>query len=529
MQNVESVSGRTFPEQDDLYRLLVETSQDLIWAVNAKGCWTFVNRAATRRIYGREPAELIGRPFTEMQTPEQAVKDQAVFGRILSGDSFFDYETVHLHKNGSPIHLNFNAVVLRGTKGDVIGTVGTAKDITETKRLQAEAKDLNAKLQQTQKIDSLSLLAGGVAHDFNNLLVGILANSSLALFELPHGSLARKSIQAVVSAAERAGALARQMLACSGRGTFVVERLDLAFLVKDLRDLASAVASKNAVISFNVDADVMLVEADASQIRQVIINLIMNASDALRGRAGLITVTAGCMQADREYLRNTYVDDHIKAGPYFFVDISDTGCGMTSATATRIFEPFYSTKGPSHGLGLAAVLGILRSHGGAIHVESEVGRGSTFRILLPAIPGSVNALPPVNEASRECDDFGHDAGTVLVVDDEEIVRATTRGVLEHAGFQVLIANDGDSALEIFREQHERIGAVLLDLSMPNLSGEATLRELQRIDPKVRVVLTSGYSEPETAERFAILGVANFLRKPSTATEMSACVRRVLRR
>ena len=529
MQNVDSLTERTFLEQDQLYRVLVETSQDLIWAVNEKGCWTFVNRTATLRIYGREPAELIGRPFTEMLTPEQAVRDQAVFSRLLSGDSLFDYETEHLHKNGSPIYLSFNAVVLRDAKGNVVGTVGTAQDITEKKRLETERKDLNTKLQQTQKIDSLSLLAGGVAHDFNNLLVGILANSSLALLQLPHEPLARKSIQAVISAAQRAGDLARQMLACSGRGTFVVERLDLAFLINDLRGLASAVASKNAVISFNVDADVMLVEADATQIRQVIMNLIINASDALGGRAGLITLTAGCMQADREYLRSTYVDDHIKAGPYVFVDICDTGCGMTSATAARIFEPFYSTKGPSHGLGLAAVLGILRSHSGAIHVESEVGRGSTFRILLPAIRGSVNALPPVNEASRECDDFGHDAGTVLVVDDEEIVRATTRSVLEHAGFQVLIANDGDSALEIFREQHERIGAVLLDLSMPNLSGEATLRELQRIDPKVRVVLTSGYSEPETAERFASLGVANFLRKPSTATEMSACVHRVLGR
>ena len=529
MQNVDSVSGRTFPEQDELYRVLVETSQDLIWAVDAKGCWTFVNRAATFRIYGREPAELIGRPFTEMQTPEQAMRDQAVFDRILKGDSFFDYETVHRHKNGSAIHLNFNAVVLRDTKGNVKGTVGTAKDITENKRLQNEGRDLNAKLQQTQKMESLSLLAGGVAHDFNNLLVGILGNSSLALLQLPDDSLARESIKAVLGAAQRAGDLARQMLACSGRGTFVVERLDLAFLIKDLRDLASAVASKNAVISFNVDADVMLVEADATQIRQVLMNLIINASDALEGRAGLITVAAGCMQADREYLRNTYFDDHIKAGPYVFVDISDTGCGMTSATATRIFEPFYSTKGPSHGLGLAAVLGILRSHHGAIKLTSEVGRGSTFRILLPAILGSVNALPPVNEASPERADVGHGAGTVLVVDDEEIVRVTTRSVLEHAGFQVLIANDGASALEIFRAQHERIGAVLLDLSMPNLSGEATLRELQRIDPKVRVVLTSGYSEPETTERFASLGVANFLRKPSTAKEMSACVHRVLRR
>ena len=238
MQNVDSVSGRTFPEQDELYRLLVETSQDLIWAVDAKGCWTFVNLAATFRIYGREPAELIGRPFTEMQTPEQAMRDQAVFDRILKGDSFFDYETVHRHKNGSAIHLNFNAVVLRDTKGNVKGTVGTAKDITENKRLQNEGRDLNAKLQQTQKMESLSLLAGGVANDFNNLLVGILGNSSLALLQLPDDSLARESIKAVLGAAQRAGDLARQMIACSGRGTFVVERLDLAFLIKDLRDLA---------------------------------------------------------------------------------------------------------------------------------------------------------------------------------------------------------------------------------------------------------------------------------------------------
>ncbi len=511
-------------QSEERYRDLVETSQDLIWSVDAQGCWTFVNRAATRRIYGREPEELLGHPFSEFESAEQKLKDLEVFERIKAGAAHFNYETVHLHKDGRPVHLNFNAIVLRDAMGNVIGTTGTARDITERKRAEAEREELSAKLLQAQKLESLGVLAGGIAHDFNNLLVGILGNAELALMDMPSDSLERQAIESVSAAARRAADLARQMLAYSGHGTFVVESLDISRVVNEMGHLLSAVISKKAEFRIHAQADLPAIEGDATQLRQVIMNLITNASDAIGEHSGSISVTSGAMQADADYLASTYINDDLKPGTYVFVEVSDTGCGMDAATKARIFEPFFTTKFPGRGLGLSAVLGILRGHNGAIRVYSEVGRGTTIRMLLPASEAPVESAAPNHVNAPAADQAGPCQGTVLVVDDEEMIRTVTKKVLVRAGFDVITAEDGRAALDVFRERHEQIVAVLLDMTMPHLSGVETFQELRRIDPNVRVVLTSGYSEQEATQRLLGSGLAGFLQKPSTADAMIASLR-----
>ncbi|MDZ4830335.1 MAG: PAS domain S-box protein [Phycisphaerae bacterium] len=513
------------------YRDLVETSHDLIWAVDAEGCWTFLNRTATVRIFGREPEEMLGHHFAELQSPAQRAADMRVFDKILAGESYFEYATIHPHKDGSPVHLSFNAIVRRDAQGNVVGTTGTAEDITERRRAEAERELINAKLLQTQKLESLGVLAGGIAHDFNNLLVGILGNAALALMDLPPESPARAAIKGVRDASQRAAELVRQLLAYSGRGKFVVEELDLPRMIEEMVHLLSAVISKNAVLTIHASeragGRLPRIEGDATQIRQVLMNLITNASDALGDRAGAITVSTGVIDADAEYLASTYLHDDLAPGTYVYAEVRDTGSGMDAATQARIFEPFYSTKFTGRGLGLSAVLGILRGHQGAIKVESELGRGTTMTILLPAVGEQVDA-----EASRQLgpsDDRTDSATpirsqTILVVDDEEMVRDVLKSMLEHARFRIIVAVDGRSAVAQFREHHADIDAVLLDMTMPTMSGLETFEELRRIDPGVRVVLTSGYSEEDATQRFCGRGLFGFVHKPCLPQELIAMVR-----
>ncbi len=517
------------------YRDLVETSHELIWAVDAAGCWTFLNRGATLRIFGREPEEMLTHHFTESQSPEQSAKDMAVFEQILVGQSFFEYETVHLRKDGSPVHLSFNAIVRRDGDGNVLGTTGTATDITERRRVDAEREQINAKLVQTQKLESIGVLAGGIAHDFNNLLVGILGNARLALSQLPADSDARSMIEGVRDASQRAAELVRQLLAYSGRGKFVVETIDMGALAEELGSLLSAAISKNAVLSIDVASELPLIEGDATQIRQVLMNLIMNASDAIGDGHGRIMVTTGVMQASASYLASTYLHDELAPGPYVFVEVKDDGTGMDSSTMAKMFEPFFTTKFAGRGLGLSAVLGILRGHRGAMQVESEQGNGTMIRVLFPAVSARPSMMPEgAGKESRpelQALSGGVDRSeeTILVVDDEAMVRNVMQRMLEHAGFRVVSAESGVAAVALFRAQRHRLTAVLLDMTMPTMSGLETYEELRRIDADVRVVLMSGYSEEEAMRRFRGGTLAGFAHKPCSAEQLAAAMRRAIDR
>jgi CheY-like chemotaxis protein len=264
------------------------------------------------------------------------------------------------------------------------------------------------------------------------------------------------------------------------------------------------------------------VEADETQLRQIVMNLITNASDAIGARSGYITVRTGAQYADRQFLRSAYIDDELPAGLYAFVEVTDTGVGMSEETMARIFDPFFTTKFTGRGLGLAATLGIVRGHRGTIKVESTPGEGTTFRVLLPCSPAAVSGAAATGAAAPP-----RGTGTLLLVDDDPTVRQVARTMLERRGFTVLLAEDGREALELFRRDHDRITLVMLDLTMPHMGGDEAFRRMREIRPDVTGILMSGYSGHELERRFAESGLAGFVQKPFRVDEFDACLARVL--
>lgn len=387
------------------------------------------------------------------------------------------------------------------------------------------ASRLEARMLHAQKLESLGVLAGGIAHDFNNLLVGILGNVGLAVRELPPGSPAGPLLRDVQRAAGRAAELTAQMLAYAGKGHITLQPVNLNAMVAEIAGLLAAVISKKARLVTDFTANLPDVAGDATQIRQVLMNLITNASDALGDRAGTITVTTRTVQADRALLASTYVDEGLPEGRYVCLSVTDDGMGMDAATRARIFDPFFTTKFTGRGLGLAAVLGILRGHRGAIRVESEPGGGTRFTVLLPCA-GEVRASPP-SAGDSGVRRLLAGGGLVMIADDEPAVRAVAKRVLERAGYRVCTAGDGRAAVEMFAAHAAEIAVVVLDMAMPQLRGDEVIEELRRLRADVRVVLSSGFVDLERSGelqgRPGLRERVRFLPKPWTPEGLLAAV------
>jgi signal transduction histidine kinase/ActR/RegA family two-component response regulator len=415
--------------------------------------------------------------------------------------------------------------------GSIVGTTGVARDVTERKtaeqnalRAEEERRKLELSVLQAQKLESLGVLAGGIAHDFNNLLTGILANADLSLRELSPNSPARGFLEDVVLASRRAADLCHQMLAYSGKGRFVIQPISLNELVSEMGQLLSVSTSKKATLTHTLAPDLPSVMADATQIRQVVMNLITNASEALGDGEGTMALRTGALSCDRDYFADAIGDSkqHVP-GRYVFLEVSDTGAGMDAETLGRIFDPFFSTKFAGRGLGLATVLGIVRGHKGALKVFSEPGKGTTFRVLLPAHGAPAESAEAAAVAARDVS--GH--GLVLVADDEAAVLRAARRILEGAGFRVVTAGDGQEALELYQRYGREVRLVVLDMTMPHLDGEACFLALRELDPAAKIVLTSGYSEQEVLAHFVGKGLAGFVQKPYNADQLLGKIRDIL--
>ncbi|MEW6658942.1 MAG: PAS domain S-box protein [Thermodesulfobacteriota bacterium] len=396
-------------------------------------------------------------------------------------------------------------------------------DLTDRKRAEEERARLEAQMREVQKLESLGVLAGGIAHDFNNLLMAILGNADLALLALSAASPARPHVEAITRGSLRAADLCRQMLAYSGKGRFVIGRYNLSEIVQEMTRMLKVSVSKKANLRYSFAADLPAVEVDVTQMRQVIMNLIINASESLGDRNGFISVATGVMDCDRPYLSESYLDDNLPEGRYVFLEVADTGCGMDDDTRRRIFDPFFTTKFTGRGLGLAAVLGIVRGHQGAIKVYSEPGQGTTFKVLLPAVdwaPGELEASAPAGRQPLQ-------GGTILLVDDDSHVRQVVTEMLERLGFAVLTAANGREGLEVFKTNSDKITCVLLDLTMPEMAGDEMFRELRRLRKDVPVILSSGFNEQEVTQRFAGKGVAGFIQKPYTVRTLQEALSKTL--
>ena len=389
--------------------------------------------------------------------------------------------------------------------------------------IEHESRAMEAQMLKSQKLESLGVLAGGIAHDFNNLLTSVLGYASLLRMQLPQDSVGQDYLKQIDRAGSRAAELCQQMLAYSGRGRFVVEPIAPNRLVEEMAQLLATVISKKSILKFNLGVDLPTVMGDATQIRQVVMNLITNASDAIGERSGVITLTTNTIDADAKYLEAIQLVKELTPGRFVYLEVSDTGSGMDEATAARIFEPFFTTKFTGRGLGLAAVQGILRGHHGAIKVYSQPGKGSTFKVLFPANDGFEPDRPALQTISEP---FGRDRW-ILVVDDEEDIRVFARKALEAVGFRVLLATDGRDGVEQYERRGDDIAAVILDLTMPRLGGEGAFRELRQCKSEVKVILTSGFNQEEATAGFAGKGLAGFLRKPFVTQELYGLIHSVL--
>jgi len=352
---------------------------------------------------------------------------------------------------------------------------------------------------------------------------GILGGADLALNVIPPETPGRHLVEIIRKSASRATDLTNQMLAYSGHGRFRVAPLDLSALVVEMEQLLEASVSKKVVLESDLPADLPAVKADATQIRQVVMNLILNASEAIGGTKGTVSVSTRLVSLEDRGSAVEFPPDGLEPGRYVCLEVRDNGCGMDAETQAKMFDPFSTTKFQGRGLGLAAVLGIVRGHKGAIVVSSEEGRGTTICVLLPAAEGP--ALSDRDAASDR--DAWRGSGTVLVVDDEEIVRGVAREMLTERGFEVLTANDGRAGVELFKARSDDIVAVLLDLTMPEMGGEETLEAIRGIRPDAKVILSSGYAEEDLKKRFAGKGATGLLHKPFKVDALVKKLRDVL--
>lgn len=485
-----------------------------------------VNDVACSRL-GYTRKELLSMTPKEVNDPAVFSGNRAVIEKLLA-EKHALFERVHVAKDGRkiPVEINAHLFDLNGKPA----ILGIARDLTERKqaeealRLSAEENlRLQAKMLHGQKLESLGVLAGGIAHDFNNLLMSIMGNTEIALINLTDGSPARESVEKIKEVVHRASELTRQMLAYSGKGKFVIENIDLSELVENMTELLKVSIKKSIKIRYSLTRGLPMVEADATQIRQVVMNLIINASDAIGETPGVIAISTGVMECDREYLDSAEIGKELPEMTCAYIDITDNGCGMDEETKAKIFDPFFTTKFTGRGLGLAAVLGILRGHKGALKVYSKPGEGSTFRVLLPKSDKYTGTSPL---SVKKAGDW-QGRGTILLVDDDEGILSVTSAMMEGKGFSILTAKDGREGVELFRRHAGEIAAVLLDLTMPNMNGEAAFLEMKKIRGDVKAILSSGYNEEEVSSKFDSDGFAGFLQKPYTLTDLLNKFREVL--
>ena len=497
------------------------------------------------------PQEIIGK--TDYDLPwkrEESDFFRSVDRRVMDSDQaeLNIVEPVR-QAGGKEAWVQTNKVPLHDEHGEVFGVLGTYEDITERREAEqklerynqqleqlveertAEAIGLESCMQQTQRLESLGVLAGGVAHDFSNLLVGVIGNTDVALAELDEASPAVPLLKEALAAATQAGELCRQMLACANQGQLQLraEPLDLGQAVSGLKTLLRSSIPKPLNLRLQIDEETPACVADPSLLQQALLNLVTNSIESMGDKTGgMITVRTGLTECDRARLEAAWLPLELVAGSYAFIEVRDTGSGMDEETRGKIFDPFFTTKFIGRGLGLPAVYGIMRAFEGAIEVESAPKSGTCVRLLIPALHrGAAQARAPVPADVEPAVPERIEGARILIVDDEPTVRTIGRRILERAGCQVSSAKDGLEAVERFAAGHEEIDCVLLDLTMPRMGGMEALDHMLRIHPEAKIVLSTGYNVDDLPEQVLQEQLSGVLYKPYRAAELVQTVKTVL--
>jgi len=512
-------SEQALREKDAFIQALLDTSQDWIWAIDRSGNHSYDN-PAVRAILGWDPQDLEGKSTFDFIWPEDRALATDEVARCLAERRGWKGLVLRWrHRDGGFRFLESNSVPMLDPEGVIVGFRGVDRDITDRMKGAEERLELERRLLHGQKLESLGVLAGGIAHDFNNLLTAIQGNLALAQAGLSPGSPERESIEEALQASYRAADLTREMLAYSGRGRFLIDRLDVNDLVRANAALFRAAISHKVGLALCLATEPVVIEADAGQVQQVIMNLITNASEAIGDQPGRISLTTGAKEFDAAALAANLLAEKATPGRFIFVEVKDDGCGMDQNTRQRLFDPFFTTKFAGRGLGMSAVQGIMRGHKGGIMVDSVPGRGTTIKVLFPEAPvhspGSVQEPRP-HSARMPAVSFR----LALVAEDDEPVRRLVLEFFKRLGIAAVSAADGEEALAILGERRDEIDLVLLDLTMPRMDGVTAFHRMKALRPDLPVLLTSGFDEQEALQRFAGEALEGFVQKPFSLSQLT---------
>lgn len=506
-------------QSEERYRDYFENAKDAIYVHDLNGRYIMVNKAGEELIgYSRD--EIMKMRISDVVPRTYLDQIHARLKEKLTDHSLTIYEVEAIRKDGSrvPIEVSSRLIYENGVPAAV---QGSARDITERKRAEEALRASQLQLQQSQKLEAIGQLAGGVAHDFNNLLTAILGYTDLSLRRIGLESPIRRNLEETKKAAERAASLVRQLLAFSRKQILEPKVLDLNHVVEDMHKMLTRLIGENIRLATRLETELGSVKADPCQVEQIILNLVVNARDAMP-RGGKVTIETANVSIDKQ---TALKHVSVKPGDYVMLTVSDTGSGMDQETQARIFEPFFTTKevGKGTGLGLSTVYGIVKQSGGNIWVYSEAGMGTVFKVYLPridAVSGTIEKLAPETTTLRG-------SGTVLLVEDEDIVRGLTRKILMQAGYNVLDAKGGEEAIRLCRTHVGPIDLLLTDVVMPEISGKEVADRLKELRPQIRVLFMSGYTDEAIVEHGVLDANVEFIQKPFTWVRLTKKVRDVL--
>ena len=501
-------------ERAERLRVTLESIGDGIVVTDKRGHITQLNHVM-ETMSGHDRSEVLGLPaheilvFHDRRSGERLDLDPV--GQVIThGQTITMPEAMVLRRrNGGDLLVADSAAPILADGGEVLGVVMVLRDITEQESLAEQ-------LRQTQKMEAIGQLAGGVAHDFNNMLGGILGAAEMLAMDLAPEHENRSLVDMIIETTDRAADLTRKLLAFGRKRSVISTPVDIHAIVDDALALLERTVDKRIVLVKDYQTDEAMVVGDLVQLQNAVLNLAINARDAMPD-GGTLTVTTKTVDLDDTWCANSPFD--LEPGAYVVVSVQDTGSGMSHDIQQRIFEPFFTTKGEGQGtgLGLAAVYGTVVSHHGACSVYSEVGHGTVFHLYFPVAPVTARRVEVVAEALPQ------GSGCILVIDDEAMIRATADMILSQHGYEVLLAEDGEEGLDLYRQHGDRIKVVLLDMVMPKMSGNEVYRELRQIDAAAQVILSSGFSQGQRLDD----GVAGFISKPYRRQELLRTIAEVI--
>ena len=532
--NLEAVvqeRTRELEKSELRYRTFVENVNDIVFSITAEGIFTYVS-PNWQTTFGYETTDTIGRSFAPFVHPDDVARCIFALQQLFKTKvKLKDVEYRVQHKNGRWLWYSANASLVHDPENDQEIFLGIGRDISDRKKAEEEKLVLERQFLEAQKLESLGVMAGGIAHDFNNLLQSILGNIEMAL-RYTEDLSAREHISTAMIAGKHATNLTGLMLTYAGKGFVVKKELNLNELIRENAEIFRSAATTAVSLNLSLSEELPEISADRAQIQQLVMNLIINAAEAIEESPGFIRISTGVHICDQAFLEGSLLDEKLKPGHFLFLKVSDNGCGMNEMTLKRLFDPFFTTKFTGRGLGMSAVLGIMKIHGGALFVKSEPGEGTTFKALFPlhepAHFAETQAPPACTISSLEKLTLPDDtlSGVALVVDDEKSVLKTCKKMVEICGFRVITAGDGIDAINKFKENADVIDVVIMDLTMPNMDGITAMNEIYSIKPESRIILASGFNKEDLVDRFS-QRPSGFINKPYSLNLLEAELRRVM--